>query len=115
MRQLTELILKQAGYQVVTAPDGNTAADLVARDTGLIRLVITDVVMPQLSGLELAAVVARRRPDIKVLLITGYALGEALPEGPDAPTPVLAKPFTAQTLLTRVGELLHPVGMSGRS
>jgi signal transduction histidine kinase len=116
VRHLTELILKQAGYRVMTAADGNTAADLVARDTGLIRLVITDVVMPQLSGLELTAMVSRQRPDIKVLLITGYALGEDLPGGPNAtPTPVLAKPFTAQTLLTRVGELLHPVGMSGRS
>src|SRR6185437_2450996 len=65
-------ILEVAGYRVIGASDGTAALDILSRRRG-IGLVLTDIRMPRMDGLELARRVAAARPSLKVLFMTGYA------------------------------------------
>ena len=110
-RPLAEL-LEDRGYLVLTAPDGATAETVAAHYEGPIHLLVTDVMMPGISGVELADALAPRRPAMKILFTTGFpeAVAEALAgEGPAAsgPSALLRKPFTSQALLRRIAELLR--------
>jgi CheY-like chemotaxis protein len=106
VRTLSAAVLRQHGYTVLEARHGVEALDVLARSTGAVHLLVTDVIMPQMSGRVLADLVARERPGIRVLFTTGYADGGlnhgVLPEG----AVVLQKPFTPTELVRRVRELL---------
>jgi len=87
VRAGTAEMLRDLGHQVTEAGDG--AAALAALDDGLsVDAVLTDYMMPRMNGAELAAEVHRRRPDLPVLVVTGYAGGDLALE-----LPQLAKPF----------------------
>ncbi|MCC6213321.1 MAG: response regulator [Polyangiaceae bacterium] len=102
VRATLERVLSGAGYRVSAAPDGAAALALVHTSPEL-RLVITDLVMPRLSGGQLRAELATLRPELPVLVLTGYTRGASAAEaGPH----VLAKPFAPAELLDRIGELL---------
>ncbi len=73
LRELGETILKQAGYQVLTAPDSSALQHLIATYSGSVDLLLTDVVMPGMSGPELVRIVKDRWPTIRVLYMSGYA------------------------------------------
>jgi two-component system cell cycle sensor histidine kinase/response regulator CckA len=92
---------------VLVAADGEQALRLAAEHTGPIHLLITDVVMPRLSGGEVARQVSQVRPGIGVLFISGYTnhpvLQEPLAQGNMA---ALAKPFTLSVLARKVREVL---------
>jgi PAS domain S-box-containing protein len=103
VRTLARQVLETSGYTVLAARDGSEALDLSAQHAGPIELLLTDVVMPGMSGPELARHVGGRRPGIPVLYISGYApeaLGE--PDALVADNALLAKPFTAAALLQAV-------------
>ena len=72
VRELVSEYLKARGYHVLEAPDGITALEMADAYSGSIQLLITDVVMPKMSGRELAAKIATRRDQLKVLYISGY-------------------------------------------
>ena len=98
-------ILRDAGYKVLEAADATEALTITERYEYRIQLLLTDYLMPGVTGDELAREVRFRRPDIRVLMMSGY-LGnrtEALPV--DGPT-LLQKPFTAHALMSRVREAL---------
>ncbi|MEU4221563.1 ATP-binding protein [Actinoplanes sp. NPDC026623] len=102
IRETVARNLSHAGYTVITAADGAHALDLAA-DHDAINLLLTDVVMPGMTGPELARRFAADRPAGRVLLMSGYAEGlidrhGMLPPG----TTLLAKPFTTAQLLTAV-------------
>ncbi|HXO15350.1 MAG TPA: ATP-binding protein, partial [Steroidobacteraceae bacterium] len=106
VRTLVEITLRGAGYAVLTA---NTAADalaLAARHAGPIHLVLSDVVMPEMSCPELAARIAALRPLARILFTSGYSGklldGKVLPPGAD----FIPKPFRPQELLRRVRDVL---------
>jgi two-component system cell cycle sensor histidine kinase/response regulator CckA len=92
-------ILTHAGYTVVDAPDGPTALHLMAQSATRFDLLLSDVVMPGMSGSELARRVKERQPDIAVLFMSGYA-DDAVVHDELAASAVtcIAKPFTVREL-----------------
>jgi len=100
--------LEQAGYRVLAASSGEEALSIAAGG-GDIDLLLTDVVMPGMGGLALAARLRAARPGLRVLLMSGYADGAELGDGPLA-GPLLAKPFGPRALLEKVGEVLAGPG-----
>jgi two-component system cell cycle sensor histidine kinase/response regulator CckA len=109
VRQLVRETLESRGYHVLDAENGNTGLALAASHPDTIHLVITDVVMPGLSGHELVKHLVPARPGIKVLYLSGYA-EDAVANSPtsDAPKAFLQKPFTLQNLSRKVREVLGP-------
>jgi DNA-binding NtrC family response regulator len=96
-------ILASAGYQVLAAANGEQALRLAGEHAGRIDLLVTDVIMPGLSGIELSRHMLRMDPQIAVLLVSGYAGNEitALAElGPNVQ--FLQKPFDVTSLTASV-------------
>jgi PAS domain S-box-containing protein len=107
LRGLTERILTRDGYHVLTAPDGPTARALAAAHQGEINLLLSDIVMPQMLGSELARRITQDDPAVQVIFMSGYAPpvltnGGTLPIG----ATILDKPFSADLLLGKVRHTL---------
>jgi two-component system cell cycle sensor histidine kinase/response regulator CckA len=110
VRKLVFEVLQARGYKVLSAKDGLEALPLQERYPDPIQLLITDVVMPGMSGRELAQQVASKRPAIKVLFISGHTDDAVLRHGLAQPgTGFLQKPFALEDLLQRVRALLDPL------
>jgi DNA-binding response OmpR family regulator len=108
VRRTVEQILGMSGYFVLTAEDGQAGLELAASSKQSIDLVLTDFVMPRLGGLDLIAKLRERKPDIKILLMSGFSDGQL---GHDklaalGGVETIEKPFRAATLLERVRQLL---------
>ena len=99
--------LEQLGYKVLTANSGEDALTLSARYNGEIHLLLTDVIMPQMKGPELAEKLRAQRPQMKVIYVSGYAEGVLAPHGVLAPgTVLLYKPFSIKMLSLKLREVL---------
>jgi CheY-like chemotaxis protein len=108
VRVLIRTILRQYGYNVLEARSPNEAADISAGYTGSIALLLTDVVMPQMSGPRLAALLQPRRPEMRVMYISGYTDDTILHHGVlSSSVPFLQKPFTPDSLLRKIQEVLQ--------
>jgi CheY-like chemotaxis protein len=104
---LTREILESVGYRVLEAPTADDAALVAKHHVGLIDLLLTDVVMPQMSGRALAAMLAEGRPEMKVLFMSGFTDDTIIRHGVlESGVLFLEKPFTAVALTTRVREAL---------
>ena len=114
VRRLIVRGLEEHGYRVLAAADGAAALQLEAAHAGPIELLITDVLMPGMTGREVADAVKRRRPAIHVLFISGYTDDEVLRHGvvvgKDA---FFQKPFTPLGLLAKVRDVLDRGGAGG--
>jgi PAS domain S-box-containing protein len=107
VRALAAKLLRTVGYTVLEARHGVEALDVVGRHSGPIHLLVTDLVMPQMSGRALADVIRSARPDLPVLFITGYNEDALLrPGDPRAERNVLPKPFSPKALAAMVREIL---------
>jgi two-component system, cell cycle sensor histidine kinase and response regulator CckA len=107
VREVTARALRSGGYRVLLADGGADALQVVARQGGSLRLVITDVVMPGLDGKTLADELVRRLPGVRVLFVSGYTRDVISHHGVlDSGIEFLAKPFTSAALLARVRGLL---------
>jgi DNA-binding NtrC family response regulator len=107
LRVLMERALQARGYQVVSASDGEQAIAVDARVAGQIDLLLSDVVMPGLSGPDLAQRLVRRRPQMKVLYVSGFTHNMATTSGfTSRHTGFLQKPFTPDVLALKVREML---------
>jgi DNA-binding NtrC family response regulator len=102
-------IFDETNYTVLLAADGVDALQVAERYQGPIQLLITDVVMPGLSGPELAAQLSASRPEMKVLYMSGYSPEVLAEHGPIANCEFIQKPFKPQDLKRRVNELLESV------
>ena len=110
VRELVREYLSARGYQVLDAADGQQALEIAAAHTGKIQLLITDVVMPRLSGRELAARLAAARPDLKVLYISGYTDDSVFRHGVlQGGMDFLQKPFNLKALAAKIREVLERV------
>jgi two-component system, cell cycle sensor histidine kinase and response regulator CckA len=110
-------MLRYIGYQVLVASGGADAVALAEHHTGTIDLLLTDVIMPSMSGVRLRTELLKQRPDLKVLFISGYA-GDAISTlgAFDAGTGFLQKPFTLPSLADAVRRSLDvPSPRTGRT
>jgi two-component system cell cycle sensor histidine kinase/response regulator CckA len=99
--------LREKGYTVLEAPNGAKALQLLADAPNAIDLVISDVVMPELGGRELGLQLARRKPELPILYMSGYTGEDVIQRGlldPDAP--FQQKPFSPEALAKKVREML---------
>jgi PAS domain S-box-containing protein len=106
LRDVTVRILTRNGYEVLAAANGPEALEL-ARESGDIDLLLTDVVMPQMLGKELAERMVTERPEITVVYMSGYAQPVLASSGSlDPGVRLIEKPFSASGLLTKVRKAL---------
>jgi two-component system, cell cycle sensor histidine kinase and response regulator CckA len=111
VRWMTRRILVDAGYQVAEAKDGSAALESLA-GAAAVRLVLTDVVMPGMSGRELADRVAEMRPDVPVLFTSGYTDGEIVRRGLLQPgAAFIQKPFSPDAIIRVVRERLESASL----
>ncbi len=107
VRMVARQVLERYGYAVLEAPNGDTALRLAAKHHGPIHLLLTDVVMPGLSGRQLAEQLVQLRPDMKVLYASGYAVHAIVQRGVlESGIAYLQKPFTPETLGRSVRQVL---------
>ena len=106
VRNLAHAMLTRDGYRVLDAASPAEALRLVREHFQSIDLLLTDIVMPQMSGMELAREVQAAHPEIKILLMSGYTETRAASQGMIAGTPFIHKPFTASLLRMKVEEVL---------
>jgi two-component system, cell cycle sensor histidine kinase and response regulator CckA len=106
VRKLVGAVLRSNGYDVLEASNGGAALSAYEKNGHKIDMVLTDVVMPQMSGFELGRELAGRAPGLKILYMSGFrdnAIGGTSGERPRA---FLYKPFTPNALLAKVREVL---------
>ena len=107
VRRLASAILARQGYRTITASEGREGTAVFTQHRADIRLVISDVMMPQMDGPGMLRSLLQIQPDIKSIVITGLGEEHRIAEAKAAgATVVLHKPFTADQLLTHVRQLL---------
>jgi CheY-like chemotaxis protein len=107
VRKLAVQILKRQGYTVLEGSHGNEALNICNKHDGPIHLLVTDVVMPKMSGRELAERIASSQPEIKVLYMSGYPDNAITHHGVlEKGMNYIQKPFTVDGLARRVREVL---------
>ena len=99
---MAETVLSEYGYCVVTANSGHKALAILSRGDVQVDLVITDLVMPTMSGRELIERVRKLAPGTRIMSTSGYVM----PADKQTGTPYLQKPFTSRELLTKVKQVL---------
>ena len=111
VRSTARQILERAGYTVLEAPNGKTALEIARKKTNQIHLLITDVVMPEMSGRQLTENFASIRPAAKILYMSGYTDDAVVRHGVvSAGIDYLQKPFSSEALLRKVREVLDSNG-----
>lgn len=101
IRHVTETVLRRHNYEVITAPDGDTALRLFKEAPGTIQLVISDLSMPGLRGPDLISAVRKLSPNIAALLMSGTS-----PVATSEELPIILKPFSMDGFIAKVEELL---------
>lgn len=106
VRAITHETLTRYGYSVLEAADADSALALEQSTAGPLHLLITDVVLPRRSGAELATLLRARRPDLRVLFMSGYT-DDRVSHVREASDSFLQKPFGPETLALKVRETLR--------
>src|ERR1700733_3958409 len=108
-REALQTVLKQSGFEVTTAPHAKVAQDLLG--IGSFDVVVSDINMPGISGIELLKFVRNTKPDLPVILMTGFAeLKETVEADSLGAKGFLAKPFKKEDSLGLLENLLVPTG-----
>lgn len=104
VRHFAARILSEEGYRVVQAADGADALDLIRASP--VDLVLSDVIMPRVNGIELLERLSVAHPGLPILLMSGYGTAELMTQGVSVPCGLLAKPFPPDRLLEEVRRCL---------
>jgi CheY-like chemotaxis protein len=109
VRDVVAFLLESDGLTVLQASGGEAALALVRRGDAPIDLLLTDIVMPEMSGVELADRLERERPDMRILFMTAYAEEVVVNEGIlGKHRECIGKPFTQEQITKRVRKILFP-------
>ena len=107
VRAVVQQVLERHGYRVLVAPNGDLALKLLAANPGNVQLLLTDVVMPGMSGRQLAAQFSALRPEAHVLFMSGYTSDAVVRHGVLEPgIEYLQKPFSPEAMLRKVRSVL---------
>ena len=115
VRKLVSTELERRGFTVIVAEDGRAALESFTHHKDRIDLIVTDVVMPRMNGADLAKAAEKIRPGVKILFISGHPERAGVGLDPAGVTNLLMKPFTADTLATRIKELIADKPEGGRA
>ena len=108
VQDLVTEILEDEGFKIITADNGINALEVAKNFDGSIDLMLTDVIMPEMNGRELAAKMHEKKPDLKILFMSGYTGEEMRNRGVLEPgTNFIQKPFTPDSLVEKVIEVLR--------
>ena len=107
MRSIVTLVLERHGYTVIAAASGREAQEILRTRGPEIALVLTDLIMPEMNGCELAESLLKEKPELKILLMSGYSDAAAAGGRPSAEAwAFLPKPFTPGSLACKVRAVL---------
>jgi len=106
IRSMVCAMLTQTGYRCLEASDGAEALEVLKDGAGDVQLVLTDVVMPNMNGAELAEHLSKTRPNLRILFMSGYSDDSLVNSISRAPL-FLPKPFTAMALMEKVRQALE--------
>jgi len=115
VRAMAQRALEEEGYRVTAVGDGEQALRALEERDGVVDLLLTDLVMPNLGGRALRRIIAERYPRLPVLYMSGYGGEAAASEEEGEPAPFLAKPFTPEELVGRVSAVLGRASTRPRS
>ena len=116
IRNITTILLQGQGYLVLSAADGQEGLDLSRKYPGIIDVLLTDVDMPRLNGMDLCTHLLKERPGIKIIVMSGSDMAEIVSR--NANLPFLPKPFDGEALLARIRSVLwadHAEPVPGKS
>jgi len=108
VRDVTREVLVHAGYQVIESSNAKDALQLASEHAGSIDLLLTDLVMPGMSGAELAQCLRHAKPGLATIFMSGYAETDAAQTMKSASAIHIQKPFTVDALLAQVAQALRP-------
>lgn len=106
VRAYASMVLRRGGFEVVEAEDGLDALSLIKAMGGAVSVLVTDIKMPRMSGIELADAVMVEFPEIPVVFISGAHFEDLLPD-PDGRVAFLPKPFGPEAMLETVRGLVN--------
>jgi len=106
VREITAQVLESGGYRVLQASGAGDALRMVATHAGSIDLLLTDVVMPERNGIDLAEQVGQLRPNVVTVFMSGYAQAEIMRKATARSALHIQKPFTVKSLLARMAEAM---------
>jgi two-component system, cell cycle sensor histidine kinase and response regulator CckA len=107
VRELIVRMLQQLGYSVLSAASGAEAIEIGNTFSGKIAMLLTDVVMPKMSGRQVADEILRSRPGLKVLYLSGYTEHTVIHHGVGSGVAFLPKPFDRETLSRKLAEVMN--------
>jgi two-component system cell cycle sensor histidine kinase/response regulator CckA len=112
VREATSSILESAGFEVLPAEDAREAMKIYEESTRGIDLVMTDMVLPGVTGQQLGQDLRQRSPEVLVLVTSGYGNPEYEVEAPESRTYFLAKPYSRRTLVDKIEKILGAVPLA---
>ncbi len=107
VREVTREVLQHAGFRVLECAGPREALQLASEHEGRIDLLLTDVVMPEMNGADLALRLQNMQPELITVFMSGYAEADVAQKIMRASKVHIQKPFTVDGLLSRIGEALH--------
>jgi two-component system, cell cycle sensor histidine kinase and response regulator CckA len=109
VRRFAARVLLEQGFGVHEATDGEEALELIRAGVAGLDVVLSDIVMPRMNGVQLLQSLSSLRPDLPVLLMSGYGTAQLTELGIASPCGVLVKPFSSETLLAEVRRCIRNV------